>query len=81
MKKSRYQWYLRIEGNPEAARRGVATLTVDEARAFARDLQAKAREIRCRHEILVKDSWTGRNRFLISPGGRELFEFDAGRKK
>ncbi|MBO4288388.1 MAG: hypothetical protein J5985_09535 [Kiritimatiellae bacterium] len=81
LKKGRYQWYLRIEDNPEAARRGVETLTVAEAREFVRDLQAKAREIRCRHEILVKDSWTGRNRFRISPKGKELFEFDIRRGK
>ena len=81
LKKGRYQWYLRIEDNPEAARRGVETLTVAEAREFVRDLQAKAREIRCRHEILVKDSWTGRNRFRISPKGKELFEFDVWQKK
>lgn len=62
--------YIRIEDNPEVLKRNVTAFPQKEAQAFCRFVQTLMIREKFPYEISVRDSWTGRERFIIPKKGK-----------
>ena len=67
---SRTALYLRIDDNPEVIKRNLKAFSKEEALAFCRFIQTLMAREKFPYDCIVRDSWTGRERFVIPKKGK-----------
>ncbi len=64
--------YMRLKGNPALAEHGVEAMSDEVAGQMMERLRAIAEDEEFPLPIFIRDSWTGKVRFIIAPHGKSL---------